>query len=471
MQPSIPWAVHIAGGVLSWPTLAVGFVVVGLLALLAAWRIREEEVPRVALLTAAFFVASSIHVKLGLSSVHLLLNGLVGVILGRRAPLAILIGVTLQALLIAHGDLSTIGVNACAETLPALLAGGLFGLLSRWGDDRPWVRSGLVGTAALAWGACLVLGLTVLWTNPLADLLRWTNGGLVVSVANFQPAGAVLCHPLTLAGLGLLALAAAGLERRWGSPPGFARGLLVGVLAVVTTTALTGLVLLLDGAERWSTLVSALFVAHLPLALIEGLIVGTIVAFLYRVKPEMLGAAEPRPAAPPETLPGPTQAVRAGPMQALLALLSLLALGGPALAHALEVSYTVDVAAKRVTVKGFYETGDAPEMATARVLREGGTLLAEGPLDNQGHFEFSYEKAEPLSVHLRAPGGHRAVALIKASELEAPAPASAPARGTRLRDLLLGLGLVLALASFVMSWRNSQRLQRLAETVERRASD
>src|SRR5437879_733623 len=96
----LPWAVHIAGGVLSWPTLAAGFALIGLLALVAAWRIREDEVPRVALLTAAFFVASSIHIRLGPTSVHLLLNGLVGVILGRRAPLAILIGVTLQALLI-----------------------------------------------------------------------------------------------------------------------------------------------------------------------------------------------------------------------------------------------------------------------------------------------------------------------------------------------------------------------------------
>src|SRR4051794_23126263 len=116
----LPWAVHIADGVLGWPVLAAGFGLIALLAVLAAWRVREDEVPRIALLTAAFFVASSIHVKLGPTSVHLLLNGLVGVILGRRAPLAILIGVALQALLIPHGGLTTIGVNACAETIPAL---------------------------------------------------------------------------------------------------------------------------------------------------------------------------------------------------------------------------------------------------------------------------------------------------------------------------------------------------------------
>src|SRR5262249_32794302 len=113
---------------------------------------------------------------------------------------------------------------------------------------------------------------------------------------------------------------------------------------------------------------------------------------------------------------------------------------------------------------------DAPKKATARVLRADNSVLAEGPLDEKGLFVFTYEMAEPLTVHVRAPGGHRAVCLIRASELEEEAPAGTPtAPASRLRDLLLGLGLLLATASFVMSWRNSQRLQRLAEAVARRA--
>src|SRR5690348_15496624 len=92
----LPLGVHISDGILSFPWLAGGFVVAGLLALLAAYRVRDEEIPRIALLSAAFFIGSLIHVRLGPTSVHLLLNGLVGVILGRRAPLAILIGLGLQ---------------------------------------------------------------------------------------------------------------------------------------------------------------------------------------------------------------------------------------------------------------------------------------------------------------------------------------------------------------------------------------
>src|SRR4051812_17370761 len=113
--PFILWAVHISDGMLSWPWLLAGFALAGALALLAAYRVRDEEIPRIALLSAAFFVASSIHVKLGPSSTHLLLNGLVGIVLGWRAPLAILLGVTLQAVLIPHGGLTTIGVNTCTE--------------------------------------------------------------------------------------------------------------------------------------------------------------------------------------------------------------------------------------------------------------------------------------------------------------------------------------------------------------------
>src|SRR2546421_328699 len=168
------WAVHVADGVLGWPWLVAGFAVAAALALAASWRVREEEVPRIALLTAAFFVASSIHVKLGPTSVHLLLVGLVGVVLGRRAPLAILIGVTLQALLIPHGGLTTLGVNAAAEALPALAAAALFPWLLAATAGRPTPRALLVAGSAFVWGACLVFTAAVLVTNPWRDLVRFS---------------------------------------------------------------------------------------------------------------------------------------------------------------------------------------------------------------------------------------------------------------------------------------------------------
>src|ERR1700722_12470391 len=86
-------AVHISDGVLTWPWLLGGFVLAGLLTAMAMYKVRDEEIPRIALMTAAFFVASLIHVPIGPTSVHLLLNGLLGVIVGRRGPVVVFVGV------------------------------------------------------------------------------------------------------------------------------------------------------------------------------------------------------------------------------------------------------------------------------------------------------------------------------------------------------------------------------------------
>lgn len=150
-------AVHISDGVLAPLTLAIGFVVAGFLLVPAVWRIRDEEVPRIALLTAAFFVSSSIHVKVPPTSVHLLLNALVGVILGRRAPLAILVGLFLQVTLLAHGGYTTLGVNTAVIAGPALLARPLFRTLA---GATPSARRA-------AWAGGLTGGLTVVLTAAL----------------------------------------------------------------------------------------------------------------------------------------------------------------------------------------------------------------------------------------------------------------------------------------------------------------
>src|SRR6476646_10225154 len=98
-------AVHISDGVLRDPVWVGGWVTAVALVAVSAWRVREQEVPRIGVLSAAFFVASQIHLPLGAASVHLLLNGLVGVVLGRRGPLALAVGLLLQALLFGHGGL------------------------------------------------------------------------------------------------------------------------------------------------------------------------------------------------------------------------------------------------------------------------------------------------------------------------------------------------------------------------------
>src|SRR5439155_14681639 len=108
------------------PWLLAGFAVAAVLILVGSVRVRDEDIPFTALVTAVFFVASLIHIRVGPTSVHLLLNGLVGLTLGRRACLAVPVGLFLQGALLGHGDFSTLGVNTCVLLAPALLARPIF---------------------------------------------------------------------------------------------------------------------------------------------------------------------------------------------------------------------------------------------------------------------------------------------------------------------------------------------------------
>jgi cobalt/nickel transport system permease protein len=273
------WAVHIADGVLTWPWLAGGFAVAAVLALRGAWRIRDEEIPRVALLTAAFFVASLVHVRVGPTSAHLLLNGLVGVLLGWRSGLAIPIGLFLQAALIGHGGFTTLGINSCVMTLPALLAGWLFALLQRVPWVRaPWFRALLVAVSAAAWALSLVYGVGLLLAAPLSGL----------AVTDLALADRLTFHPVTLAAAGLLAVLAAWAERRLENAPEFPLGLLIGEGAVLATALLNSLVLWWGGADDWRFLALVVGIVHIPIAAVEGVILGFAVGFLARVKPQML---------------------------------------------------------------------------------------------------------------------------------------------------------------------------------------
>lgn len=273
-------AVHISDGVLAAPWWVGGFVVATLLLWLGARRIRDDEIPRVALLTAAFFVASLVHVRVGPTSVHLLLNGLVGVLLGTRAALAILLGLLLQVVLIQHGGFTTLGVNACILTLPALLSFVAFRGLNR----LPWLkapvfRSVLVGVASAVWFLSGVYGLSLLHTNILSQL----------DYPDLGPANANLLHPLSLLGAVAFAVGVAWFERRLENAPEFPLGLLVGELTVLLTVGLNCVVLIAGGEENWSVQATVWVLVHLPIAVVEGVILGFAVGFLAKVRPEMVG--------------------------------------------------------------------------------------------------------------------------------------------------------------------------------------
>jgi len=157
--------VHISEGVLSpailglGAALAVGGTAIGLR------RLDYDRLMTVAILAAAFFVGSLIHVPVGPASAHLILNGLVGVILGWAAFPAIFVALVLQAMLFQFGGVTTLGLNTAIMAAPALIVWLLF---------APIVRNGSPRTAMLAGGVAGALA--VLLSGVLAALALYAGG-------------------------------------------------------------------------------------------------------------------------------------------------------------------------------------------------------------------------------------------------------------------------------------------------------
>lgn len=155
---------HIAEGVLSVPVLTAGAATAAFGIWLGLRRLAESRLILAAVLAATFFLGSLIHVPLGPGSVHLLLNGLAGLLLGWTAFPVIFIGLLLQAVLFQFGGLLVLGVNTCTVAVPAVLCGLVL---------RPVLDRGgrLALTAGFAAGAVAVLGTALLaaWALALTD--------------------------------------------------------------------------------------------------------------------------------------------------------------------------------------------------------------------------------------------------------------------------------------------------------------
>lgn len=144
---------HISDGVLS-PSVSVGSYICAAGVMYTCVRgIRSEDLPKIAVVASSFFVASLVHVPLGPTSVHLLLIGLVGAMLGRGAFPSVVLGLTLQCLLFGYGGITALGANSLMMGLPALVAGGIYRRLKgveTWSHITAAAVAGALGTALAA---------------------------------------------------------------------------------------------------------------------------------------------------------------------------------------------------------------------------------------------------------------------------------------------------------------------------------
>ncbi len=146
---------HISDGILSTSVSVSSAAAALVIASVTSRKIKQEDVPEIAVMTAAFFVASIVHVKVGPASAHLVLNGMLGVLLGYAAFPAILVGLLFQAIMFQHGGLTSLGANAVIMGLPALFAASFYRLISP--------SSGLgIGVVSFVTGALPVLISTAL---------------------------------------------------------------------------------------------------------------------------------------------------------------------------------------------------------------------------------------------------------------------------------------------------------------------
>ncbi len=163
---------HIVDGALSAPVIVVGsaLAVVGIG--IGLRQMPMEKIPAAGVLSATFFVASLVHVPIGPSSVHLIVNGLAGLVLGWAAFPALFVGLLLQAVFFGFGGLTVLGVNTLNIALPAVIV---------YYVCRPGIVSGSPKVAAL-WGA-LGGALAIALTTVLVGLALAFSGEEFVPAA------------------------------------------------------------------------------------------------------------------------------------------------------------------------------------------------------------------------------------------------------------------------------------------------
>lgn len=144
---------HISEGILSAPVLISGGLLTVAGTAVGLKSIKTERIMPVAIFSASFFIASLIHVPLGPGSIHLLLNGLLGMILGWAAFPAILTALLLQAILFQYGGVVVLGINTLIQALPAVLCFYLFRPGLEKGGSHQKIASFLGGFFAVLFSA------------------------------------------------------------------------------------------------------------------------------------------------------------------------------------------------------------------------------------------------------------------------------------------------------------------------------
>ncbi len=169
---------HISEGVLSAPVLISGAALAAAGTAVGLKKLDYDQIANAGMLSAAFFVAALIHVPIGPASVHLIFNGIVGILLGWAAFPVILVALILQAILFQFGGITTLGVNTVIMAVPAVTGYYLFGRLISKKTSNTVIAAFACGCLSVFFSA-LLLGAALVFTGESFSAIA----GLVV-IAN-----------------------------------------------------------------------------------------------------------------------------------------------------------------------------------------------------------------------------------------------------------------------------------------------
>lgn len=329
---------HISYGVLSFPVAAVGWgVTLALLAITLWWSKKDrgiaEQIPKVSVMTGAFFVASLVNVPLPPTSVHLILNGLMGVVLGVLAYPALFIGLLLQSVLLSFGGIDALGVNTMNVGVPALITYGVFRMGCRRDISNTSISLIAAFLAAIIAGGAFFTGFRYqLLSTSESEALICAIAAVIAAIltigaffagcrqgasstgasgvsGNIAAAilAAMIACGIFFAGFGyqllsttiseilIIAIAAVIIAMItycafWAGSKGESiqlLGAICGGLAVFITAILLAICLITTD-EEFLDVAKIAVASHIPIMIIESIITGSVVAFLAKVEPEML---------------------------------------------------------------------------------------------------------------------------------------------------------------------------------------
>lgn len=186
---------HIVDGILSTEVTMISTTLAACGVAYGLKKLDRDDIPKVALISAAFLVASTLRIPLPGTSAHLLMAGLMGLTLGWQVFPAVLIALVLQLAFFGFGGLISLGPNLLNIAGPAMLTAWLVQpVLNRWqtpaGIAASGFAAGLLGVGLVGSAVALSLSLSGQEFWPTAQLVLASHG-LVMGVEGLVTASAL----------------------------------------------------------------------------------------------------------------------------------------------------------------------------------------------------------------------------------------------------------------------------------------